>query len=72
MEPIEPPLDPPLNGRPYRVEKEPHCHKWRPYMARRSFSKPDHAQEERNAPPRADQGLSTAKPRSSHVTWAQA
>ena len=72
MEPMEPPLGPPLNGCPYRVRKEPHYYKWRPYMARRSFSKPVRAQEERNAPPRADQGLSTAKPRSSHVTWAQA
>ena len=40
-------------------------------MARRPFPKPIRAQEERNGPPSADQGLSTAKPRSSHVTWAQ-
>jgi len=35
------------------------------------FVKPIHAQEERNGPSSADQGLSTAKPRSSNVTWAQ-
>ena len=29
------------------------------------------AQEGRSGPPSADQGFSTAKPRSSHVTWAQ-
>ena len=52
---------------PYRARKEPHCQKWRPYMARR----PVRAHEERNGPPRDDQGLSIAKPRSSHVTWAQ-
>ena len=40
-------------------------------MARRLFSKAIHAKEERNSPPSADQGLSTAKPRSSHVTWGQ-
>ena len=39
-------------------------------MARRPFSKPVRAHEERNGPPGDDQGLSTAKPRSSHVTWA--
>ena len=38
-------------------------------MARRPFSKPVRAHEERNGPPGDDQGLSTAKPRSSHVTW---
>jgi len=37
-------------------------------MARRPFSKSVHAKEERNGPPSADQGLSTAKPRNSHVT----
>ena len=42
-----------------------------PEMARRPFSKPIRAQEERNGPPRFDQGLSTAKPKSSHVTWAE-
>ena len=36
-------------------------------MARRLFSKPIRAKEERNGPPSADQGLSTAKPRSSHA-----
>ena len=36
-------------------------------MARRLFSKPVCAQEERSGPPSADQGLSTAKPRSSHA-----
>jgi len=51
--------------------QSPSCQKWRPYMATRLFSKPVRAQEERNGPPRADQGLSTAKPRSRHVTWAQ-
>jgi len=35
------------------------------------FSRLVRAQEERNGPPRAGQGLSTAKPRGSHVTWAQ-
>jgi len=40
-------------------------------MARRLFSKPIHAKGERNGPPSADQGLSTAKTRSIHVTWAQ-
>jgi len=40
-------------------------------MVRRPFSKPVHAEEERNGQTRADQGLSTAKPRSSHVTWAR-
>ena len=40
-------------------------------MARRPFSKPVCAHEERNGLPGDDQGLSTAKPRSSHVTWAQ-
>ena len=39
-------------------------------MARGPFSKSVCAKEERNGPPSADQGLSTAKPRSSHVTWA--
>ena len=34
------------------------------------FFKPVRAQEERNGPPRVDQVLSTAKSRSSHVTWA--
>ena len=36
--------------------------------ARRPLSKPIHAEEERNGPPSANQGLSTAKLRSSHVT----
>ena len=36
-------------------------------MARRPFSKPVRAREERNGPPGGDQGLSTAKPRSSHL-----
>ena len=40
-------------------------------MARRPFSKPIREHEERNGPPGDDQGLSTANPRSSHVTWAQ-
>ena len=40
-------------------------------MARRPFSKPVRAHEETNGPPGDDQGLSTAKPRNSHVTWAQ-
>ena len=35
------------------------------------FQKTVHAKEERSSPPSADQGLSTATPRSSHVTWAQ-
>jgi len=39
-------------------------------MARRPFSKTVCAKEKGNGPPSADQGLSTAKPRSSHVTWA--
>jgi len=33
------------NGHPYRF----HCQKWRLYMARKLFSKPIHAKEERNA-----------------------
>ena len=48
-------------------EKELHCLKWRPYMARRPFSKPIFAKEERAGPPSADQGLSIAKPRGSHA-----
>ena len=36
-------------------------------MARRPFYKPVHAKEERNGPPSATQGLSTAKPRSSFL-----
>ena len=43
------------------------CQKWRPHKARRQFSKPSHAKEERNGPPSANQGLSTAKPRSSYA-----
>jgi len=35
------------------------------------FKKTVHAKEERSGPPSTDQGLSTAMPRSSHVTWAQ-
>jgi len=58
------------NGRPNRARKYLHCQKWRPYTARRPFSKLICAKEERNGPPSANQGLSTAKPRSSHVTWA--
>jgi len=41
--------------------------------ARRLFSKPIHAKEDRNPQPSASQGLSTAKPRSSHSVcthWA--
>jgi len=38
-------------------------------MARRPFSKHVRAQEERNGPSRADQGLFTAKPRSSHACY---
>ena len=59
------------NGRPYRARKWPHRQKWRPYMARRPFSKPVRAHEERNGPPGDDQGLSTAKPGGTHVTLAQ-
>ena len=55
----------------HRVRKEFHCQKWGPYMymARRPFSKPIRAKEERNAygPPSANHVLSTAKPRSSHA-----
>jgi len=40
-------------------------------MARRPFSKPVRAHEERGGSPGDDQGLSTAKPRGIHVTWAQ-
>ena len=36
-----------------RARKELHCPKWRPYMARRLFSKPICAKEERNGPPSA-------------------
>ena len=39
--------------------------------AQKMVSKPVCAQEERSGTPSADQGHSTAKPRSSHVTWAQ-
>ena len=40
-------------------------------MARRLFSKLMCAKEERNGLPRTDQGLSTAKPRSSHVMFGE-
>ena len=36
-------------------------------MARRPFSKPIHAKEEKNGPPCAKQGLLTAKPKSSFL-----
>ena len=39
--------------------------------SRRPFSKPVCAREERSGLPSVDQGLFTAKPRSSHVTWAR-
>ena len=55
------------NEHPYRARKELHCQKRRSYMARRPLSKPICAKEERNGLPSADQGLSTAKPRSSHA-----
>ena len=48
-----------------------HRLKWRPYMAARSLSKCIHTKEERNGLPSASQGLSTAKPRGSHATWAE-
>jgi len=47
------------------IQTKLHCLKWRPYMARRLFSKPIHAKEERNGPPSANNRLSTAKPRRS-------
>jgi len=55
------------DGCPYRARKELHSEKWRPYMTRRLFSKPICAKKERSGPPRADQGLSTLEPRSSHT-----
>ena len=51
----------------YWARKELHWHKWKSYMARRPLSKPVGAKEERNGPHSADQGLSTANPRSSHA-----
>ena len=61
------PLSSMANEHPYRARKELHCQKRRSYMARRPLSKPICAKEERNGLPSADQGLSTAKPRSSHA-----
>jgi len=55
------------NDCPSEEEKKCHCQKWRPHKARRLFSKLVHAKEERNGPPSANQGLSTAKLRSSHA-----
>ena len=43
------------------MQTKRHCQKWRPHKARRLFSKLIHAKQERNGPPRANQGLSTAK-----------
>jgi len=37
------------------------------HKPRKLFSYPFHAKEERNGPPSANQGLSTAKSRSNHV-----
>ena len=51
----------------HQRKKKCHCQKWRPHKARRLFSKLIHAKEERNGPPSANQGLSTAKPRSSQA-----
>ena len=46
---------------PTESEKIASLPEMEPYMARRPFSKPICAHEERNGPPWDDQGLSTAK-----------
>ena len=52
---------------PYRVRKELHCQKWRPYMTRRPFLCPFVQRRREMACTVPNPGLSIAEPRGSHA-----